>query len=260
MSVFRTAFYKLLPRWATSGEHEKVLYSLGAVKDIFVQAFYDGLTARFPTYAGASALALIGEDRGIPRGRTETAPHYAERLKRWRNPRGHRVRGNAFALLEQVSEYFGGIQVESIDVAGNHFVRDADGTESATHGESWDWDGDTASWSRFWLILRPLPEALEFRGWGTWDEAAAEFATWDDWAATGATWDSSGATPEDVAAIRGLLRPPVAWKPAGTRGEYAIVVLQDRAIPITIDPAGQDWDTAAGRAAASSVLRFWRLS
>src|SRR6188474_2717293 len=159
--TFRSFF-----RWALPGNYsaegtdgEKVLYSLALIKDGFDQIYRDRLTARFPTLAGASAVSLIGADRAIPRGRAETAEHYAERLLAWRTPRGHRVRGNGFALLEQIWEYFGGgfaLHTESHNPIQYH--RAADGTESTANVGGWDWDsttiGDWADkWARFWIVI-----------------------------------------------------------------------------------------------------------
>lgn len=258
---FRFLFYKLLPSWLTNGDGEKILHVLHRVKDGSLEKLRGGMTQRFPSMAGDDALELIGKDRLIPRGRTEAKAHYVERLKRWRFPRGHRVRGNAYALLEQVSEYFGLLYVQSIDVKGNQFTRDVDGTQSAVHGLSWDWDADATSRPRrFWLTLWPQPEHPEIRAWGTWAEFAAVWGTWGAAKAAGATWGQQGVTRFDIVAIRRLLKPPAPWKPAGTRGEYAIIVLQDRTIPLLIDPSGQAWDTLAGRNTAHGVLRFWRLT
>ncbi len=261
MKGLRFAFYRFLPSWLTNGDGEKMLHVLHRMKDETLQVMRDGMIQRFPSFAGDDALGLIGKDRLIPRGKTEPREHYVARLKAWRFPRGHRVRGLALALLEQVSEYWGGMFVQSIDVRGNKFTLDVDGTESAVHGLSWVWDADSATAPRrFWLILWPQPEHPEIKAWGTWAEFAAMWGTWGAAKAAGATWGQQGVTSSDIGIMRGFFKPPAPWKPAGTRAEYAIVVLQDRSIPLTIDPAGQAWGTPAGRATAPSVLRFWRLS
>jgi hypothetical protein len=259
MATFRTAFRKLVPSWLSTGDGELVLATLGIVKDMFMDRMRQGLEARFPTRTGPSALALIGEDRGIPRGRSETSAHYAQRLVRWRHPRGHKTRGSAFALLEQVSEYWGGMFVRTIDVNGNQFQRTADGVESVTHGVTWDWDGNgVAERYRFWIVLYPVPET-GIRAWGTWTQVGVIYPTWGDAEAAGALWGQQGATAEDVRALGRLLKTPHAWKPAGTQCGGIIVVLEDHAMAAALSPAGS-WGTGSGRLTAPAVVQFWAIT
>jgi hypothetical protein len=264
--VFRRAFYKFLPGWLSSGDGEKVFASLGAVKDMYLERVRQGFEQRFPSRAGTSALRLIGEDRGIPRGRSETAEHYAARLRAWRFPRGHRVRGSAYALLEQVSEYWGGMFCQTIDNNGTLHQRSETGAESFSYGNTWNWDGAASTnWARFWLILRPIPD-VAISAWPSWSTAWGG-TTWGAATAAGYTWGQQGVTAADAAAMRRLVTPPTvptggpAWKPAGTRAMYIIVVLEDHGAesPTAITPAGA-WGTVAGRATAPSVLRFWRFA
>lgn len=140
MARWRQSFYKLVPSWLSSGDGEKVLYSLGAITDIFVEKARQSLTARFPSYSGPTGLRMLGEERGIPRGREESNVGFARRLQAWRGPRGHLVRGSAYAMLRQIWHYFDGIEVQEIDAGGNVFTVARDGTESATHGGTWEWD------------------------------------------------------------------------------------------------------------------------
>ena len=99
--TFRSLYKWMLPgSYSEPGtDGEKVLHSLALLKDAFDQIAHDRLTWRFPSYSGESGLALLGADRGILRGRSETKDHYVQRLLSWRWPRGHRVRGNGFALI-----------------------------------------------------------------------------------------------------------------------------------------------------------------
>ncbi len=140
MARWRHSFYKLVPSWLSSGDGEKVLYTLGRLTDGFIERARQSLTARFPTYTGPTGLALLGDERGIIKGRDEGLDGYARRLRGWRGIRGHQVRGNAYAMLYQIWNYFGGMTVREMDAAGNVFTRTRDGTESATHGGSWNWD------------------------------------------------------------------------------------------------------------------------
>jgi hypothetical protein len=137
---WRHVFYSLVPSWLSSGDGEKVLYTLGRVTDAFVERARQSLTARFPTYVGPTGLRMLGEERGIVQGRGEANPGFARRLREWRGERGHLVRGSAYAMLRQIWHYFGGIKAQEIDTGGNVYTVERDGTESATHGGFWNWD------------------------------------------------------------------------------------------------------------------------
>jgi hypothetical protein len=241
---FRQLFKWLVPSWLSTGDGEKVLHTLAMLKDAHLERVRQGLEARFPSRAHASALLLLGQDRGIPRGRDETNAHYAQRLIRWRWPAGHRVRGNSFALLEQYSEYFGGVDGDVIDVKGNKRERTAEGEISYSYGNAWDWDGEGASpaWARFWVVLDGT-ELVEAQ---------------DDY---GETYGQTGVSAEDVEALRRMMRPPRPWKCAGTRAEWIIVSL-DGSDP---EPDGT-WLTWSQNVAGvqtptrSSAHRYWSLA
>jgi hypothetical protein len=220
---FRSSFKYLVPSWLSGGDGGKVLGSMMLLLDCYVQRAQSGLLARFPSYAGASALDLIGADRGIPRGRSETAKHYAARLIGWRWPRGHRVRGNAYALLEQVSEYFGGLADWTIDVRGNYYQRSADGSvETYTAGVPWNWDGVPVSprWGRFWVGITPKPTVAI-----TSSPSLGSSALWPGGYGGGAAIGLVGLSPDDADAIRGLFTGAHPWKPAGVRPQWLIVDL-----------------------------------
>lgn len=252
MFRFRTAFYHLLPPRFTRDDGEKVHYSLSLMLDAFITKARAGLEARFPSRAGQSAQALIGAGRLIQRGRDETNAAYAERLKRWRFPRGHRTRGSAFALLEQISAYFGGIKCWTISRKLARHERTAAGVESYAYGYAWDWDG-VAMYprrSRFWVVLEPNPDLAVTQN-ETYDEAEAAGLTFAEAAAQGRAWGQTGISHEDANAIKRLLRGSHAWKPAGTKAEYAIVQF-DGTPPV---PDGS-WGSYQGRDRAFS---YWNL-
>jgi hypothetical protein len=254
VSRYSRAFYALVPSWLSSGDGEKVLFALGELKDAFVERVRQSLEARFPSRAGESALALIGADRGLFRGRTETAAHYAARLIAWRYPRGHRVRGNALALLEQVWNYFGGMRVRTIDVRGNVYeLAEADvESETVTHGAAWNWDGAPVAprWGRFWLLLFPS-SVHEITPWpkfgdGGWGGTCAENE------AAGRTVGQQGITPDDAFAIRTRLLRGRPWYPLGTKPQWVVVTFDGDAEPA---PDG-NWQSYKGR---DSTHRYWRM-
>lgn len=260
--TFRALFRWMLPGnyHAEGTDGEKVLYSFSLLVDAFDSINRERLTARFPSYAGESALALIGADRGIPRGRAETKEHYANRLIAWRYPRGHRVRGNGFALLEQISEYFGGgFAMHTEQTNGMQFVRAADGTESTTEVGGWDWDSLTVPdwltrWARFWIVIDGSSLITPTPDYG--DPALYGGGHGDSSYALGHV----GISADDVNAIRKLFRGR-AWKPAGTRAMWAIISF-DGSQPVPEGAWGL-WARDDGfgnyEAARPSTFRYWAL-
>lgn len=164
---FRRVFKWLVPSWLGGGAEPNQgdasdgylhLYSLGVMQDAFIERAYQGIKARFPQTSGAlGALAAIARDRRIPRGVGESDAVFAARLIGWRHPRGHRTRGNAFALLRQLRAYLNAAaMVRTVDVRGNWYTIEADGTEVYEWGTGtweWDWVSPPTGWSRFWVIL-----------------------------------------------------------------------------------------------------------
>lgn len=257
---FVTAYRWLLPSWLSEGDSGKVVESLAGLKDMFIQRARDGLEARFPSRAGDSALALIGADRGIIRGRDESTAHYAARLVAWRYPRGHRVRGNAYAAIEQVWEYFGGLYCWTVDQHARRYTRAVDGTESASNqAGGWDWDATpvTGYWARFWLVIEPRPEHLGVKAWpalgavgGTWGGG-----TLGEIAASGVALGHQGISHQDARTIKRLFKGLRQWKPAGTRAMFAIVSLADHGAG---DPAPDGtWGDWYGR---DPAFRYWDFS
>ncbi len=93
---------------------------------------------------------------------------------------------------------------------------------------NWNWDGDTASWARFWVIIYP----------GTrWTDSGQD---WGDatnpWGGAVATWGSLAITEEQTRTLRSLIAD---WKPAGTRC-HTIIVATDTASfsPAAPEPNG----------------------
>lgn len=223
MSRLRDIYRFLAPAWLTEDEGGKVLSTIGWLLDAAHDRMRAALDARFPQrYLEDGALALTGEDRGIVRGRTETRAHYAKRLTRWRHPRGHKTRGNAFALLEQASEYFGGVDCYTVDRRGNVFSHTAMG-EQREPSLTWDWDGAPVSprWARGWLIIAPPVDVA--RAWPDWDVGGGF-----EWGDSAAAIGLYGVSPDDADAIRKLVDPTRntrPWLMAGSRCEWIIFSL-----------------------------------
>lgn len=210
---FRTFTKVSAPSWLTSGDGELVNYALDLLRDCFVQRTRLGLLARFPNFAPPDALAAIGRDRRIVRGINEIDASYVSRLIAWLDDR--KTAGNPFALMKKLGEYTGaGCRLRTVDVRGNWFTQDYDGTRSFLIAQNnWDWDGEVAPrWSRFWVIIYPASTL--------WQQTSNWGSTSGPWgSAQNPTWGST-ATDEQVRTIRNLV---VDWKPAGTRCQNIVI-------------------------------------
>jgi hypothetical protein len=260
-SRFRRAFYKLAPSWLTSGEGEAALYSLGLMMDTMAERYHDGLHVRYPDHAPDDALSRIGRDRKILRGINEPAASYAARLKLSLDY--HKVRGNPFALLEQVRAYCqADVRVRTVDRRGNWFTIDTDGARSVLINQAnWDWDGaPVAEWARFWLIIYPTAAGLPWAVADDWGDAALWGAgVWG----TAAKTIGTTATANQVAGVRSIVRD---GKPAGTTCEWIIVAFDDASFDPAdpaVDPSG-DWggwsinNAGTQEPVRLDTARYWR--
>lgn len=245
---FRRIFRWLVPSWLGGGaepvqgqESEGFLhnYALGVLLDAFTERAYQGVRARFPEAEGAppEALALIARDRKMLRGVNEGGAAFARRLVGWRYPQGHRTRGNPFALLRQIRAYLNvPVRVRTVDVRGNWYTIEADGTQSYswdTGTWAWDWPPESPpdAWSRFWVIIYStdgIPWATDFYG-----DPYIEFGT------PGLTYGSS-ISATDLAALRAIIRD---WKPAHASLDKLMIVLSD---PDPFDPEAPEPDGTWG--------------
>jgi hypothetical protein len=72
---------ELAPGWLRDPWGAALLKARGAQKDWLADALKQGVKARMPGAAPLDALPLIGRERGITRGRTETVDSYRARLR-----------------------------------------------------------------------------------------------------------------------------------------------------------------------------------
>lgn len=249
---FRQIRRFLAPRWLTEGDGGLVGYSLDLVKDAFVERARLGHLARFPqqgpdgTAGPTDAIAAIGRDRRAVRGLNESLEAYALRLIKWLDDR--RAAGNAFALMQKLSEYTGdGCVFKTVDAQGNWYVRAADGTRTYyLKKANWEWDDHPTDiptgkkrWSRFWVIIHP-PVSL----WTT----APDYGDGTDWGTTGKTWGTS-ATPEQIATVRAIIAD---WKPA--HGKCVNII-------VAFDPASFDPNAAVDASGMpNSLWEHWSIN
>lgn len=150
--TFRDAIRRVSPPWLQRGLAEKILYAFGVHADGFADALVAGAKQRFPGLYTFEALPVIGRERRIPRGRSESDASYASRLAGFLA--SHRLRGGPYALLQQLFlywapanfpidlVYYTGSPRYAMDVAGA-VVRDL---------VTWAPDTNAAKWARWWLF------------------------------------------------------------------------------------------------------------
>lgn len=80
MGTYANDFQQLLPPWLKDDDSLALARGFGDVKDAITRRLQDAILNRFPTYASPEGLALIGAERQIPRGPTDTDAVYAARL------------------------------------------------------------------------------------------------------------------------------------------------------------------------------------
>lgn len=238
MKRFRDNFYTFLPNWATRGDGELEQYTEGIVLDAFQESCHQTAKLMLPSVCPSDALNRIGADRGIPRGFAEPDASYRERLRRWRYPRGHRIRGSAPGLLEQVEATLAGTIHQTIDKRGTRYTH---GTDGAERGVSWDWDGEalTPNWAKFWVVVKSTS-----RPPSTFAEDEAAEAVFDE--------DEDGCFagedihPGEIAAVRQLCKVGrLSWVPAGRRPIYLVIWFEGETYPA---PDGT-WDSWGNRPA-----------
>lgn len=285
MSFFRRLLRKLGPGWlvkdqlpetAPGGAAEvdsRSLYTVALVLDASLQRVRNGILARFPgnppagakdaSTAGAppDALSLICRDRIIRRGPAEPEANIVARLQRAIDD--HRVRGNAWAMLEQLQGFFAprAFKISLVNEHGNFYTIDADGTRSRDKAEPWDWDGSliTDAWARFWVIVYS-EDGVPFEPGPAWGDAEQ----WGGaWGTKGYTWGST-ATPEDVTGARAIM---LDWMMAGSRGVSLVVAFDDSdfepgagAPPLPDGTWGLPYKIVAGVAvpARNQDAAYWR--
>lgn len=182
-TTYRDWLQRILPPILVDNEWGAKLASLYAlaqdtVQDTVALAVYArSLTSRaFP----ADALRLVGSERSMPRYLVETDAQYRQRLlgawPAWSSA------GTAPTLAGQLV------------LAGY-----TDAAVYDTH--DWNWDGNDADWSRFWVLLPVNP----FEIWRIGDEGVV---IGEDRVI------GLNAKPSDIAYVRGIVR---RWKPAHMR-------------------------------------------
>lgn len=225
---------RIAPPWLQKGDGAKVLYSISAPLDVANDWAWQGIKARMPLEATPTALGAIGRDRVITRGFDESDDNYRARLAAhlvaWRRA------GHAQGILDAIAGYLSPheVRMRIATNAGVWYTRETDGTFTwEKQLGTWDWDGASGSWWRFWVILYP-PNTLWTEGPNIGDSDL-----WNGAIGSAGYTIGSTATPEQVQSIRGLVKQ---WKPAHAQCKWIIVAFD----PDSFDPSAPDPDGTWG--------------
>lgn len=201
--TYRDQLRMRMPWWLRGWLGGRLIYAIGIQLDVLADMAVNAVGLRFPRAAQPDALAGIGQDRKIPRGRAEPASTYARRLRRWLDD--HRTRGGPYAMLTQLHHFWLATPFpitlayasgKAFDMATNGTITGS--TLSPTVGD----------WARWWLYFQwPYGVTPD----GLWSSPG----TWSD----GGVWDSS-LTPEEVEDIRNV---PREWNAAHTTGMIVLI-------------------------------------
>lgn len=223
MTTFRDSLLRIAGPFLQDATSQQILYPLGTILDAGAEFVTEGLLARFPGLGTPTALPYHGRDRKIVRGFAESDPAYANRLVGWLD--SHRTRGNPYALMRQLQGYCSPQipRIRTVNNAGFFHTLNIDGSTSYQRTSGlWNWDGNTAAWARFWVIIYSTAS-------GPWATSPA-WGSGNNWGNPGQTWGTT-ATSDQVAAVRAIISD---WKPAGTRCNNIIIAFDDA----SFDPAG----------------------
>lgn len=206
------------PSWLRTGVAEKLLYAIAIQADALTDGLVAAVKARFPGVYTPESLPLIGRERRIRRGPSDTDQTYAARLMRWRID--HRTRGNPYAMLRQIFAYYApaNFKITLVHRSGRTFTMTTGGT--ITRGlTTWN-NGPAARWARWWLIY-------------DWPTAVPPAHDLDDvgYVLDDSTVLDSGLTVDEVYDVRVV---PQDWNAAHAQGS---IVLRHNAVLLDFPPA-----------------------
>jgi hypothetical protein len=208
--TFRDAVRKLSPSWLQNNNGWKLMYALALHLDVVVDMVTFGVWLRFPNRYSPDSLGVIGRDRRIRRGPSETDEAYGNRLCFWLDD--HRRRGNPYALLAQNHAYWEPteFQMDMVYRSGRRFIQSEDGTEITVSDVDWsNFDSIPAKWAR-WFLFFYWPTTVHDDGmWGSGGLWGLDNGVW-----------GSDLTVQQVADIRAV---PRDWNAQHALGEVILL-------------------------------------
>lgn len=229
MSI-RDSLANICPSWLRDGVAERFVGTLGFGADLLVEKMLQGRNASLPGRGDPSALPLLGADRLVARGLSESDDSYAERLRtsidHWRRA------GSARAVLEEALGFLLATTPEILSVlqssVWDRYAAGADPTAAPEHivgAANWDWDSLdqlgsvwARQWWRRWLVVfSTSPQA--------WT-APAPFVFGTPGVKIGQTSNSIGlfCSPDVIKSLRNIVD---LRKSAGTWYRWIIVSFDD---------------------------------
>ncbi len=213
MSI-RDAIIAISPIWLTDKVAGGVQYAEGMVLDAIDTWTKEGIKARFPGVSTMDSLGLIGNDRQLDRGPTETDAAYALRLPAafdtWDGA------GNAFTILPLLAIVTSPNTVPPMRLVSNGSIwhtLSAGVVTKASGSGNWVWDSFTTRWWRGWAII-------DSSG-GPW--------TADQWNAATGLWGDGGTWGSDMTVAQGqyLYATLKRWKPINVLAQFIITFNAD---------------------------------
>jgi hypothetical protein len=207
----------LSPTVLQGARGERLAGAFALMFDTLAETANEAVKARFlgSNTHPVDALPLIGQERMLPRYPVDSDASYRARLRDAWN--AWTKAGTDVGIVAQLAA-----------MGLTAYVRE--------QNIDWDWDGDTANWSRFWVVITGHP-------WSRWKWGDGH--TWGG----GQSWGSS-ATVAEVRSVRALVRK---WKPARSVCPYIIVVME--ADDWALQQPDGSWADPANRSAAAI---YWR--
>ena len=162
----RDALKSIVPNWLSNRLKRntgfKVLWTWALLADGLVEVMLEGFRAAMPGKGTPTALGLIGQSRGIPRGIGESADAYAARLREWLTLWENA--GSDETLMALLQAFLGVDNsrplspMRIVDRRGNFTSIDQFGVTSRTVDTNWNWDSisnpeRSTWWSDIWIIV-----------------------------------------------------------------------------------------------------------
>lgn len=250
--MIRDLLRRWVPPWLSDRASQgltvgwRVLWSGAALADALVEHADQAHDAKLPGIGSPTALGLIGEDRAIFRGRTDTDEAYALKLRQWIERWS--AAGQAYGLARELQDYLGPVSgstelytVRVWNRAGTVVTRDAAGNTSRIEpgASSWTWDWDSQShpersgwWSDLWVVVTPIPWDLVTH-WQSSTTAWGLRAPQSEVSAVreiGATWKGAHSflravlfapTEHDGVPVLDPMNPAAAGRPNGWWGAWS---------------------------------------
>lgn len=258
----------------------RTIWSVAMLFDVMLEGVEQGVASAFPGYGTATALPLIGRNRGLSQGSAQTDDAFAADLRGavadWQDA------GGDYALCKRLQRFIPGTPVVRVVNRGQRWVTlNADGTVTYLSGTTipagaytpftyastavLNWDsnsnpGDAGRWADIWIIVENAGYPAETRSLTT---LAATYASFAAWAATG--FGVGQQVPRaDVNAIHAIIQ---TWKAAHANVKSVIFSYSSDFDP-TVGPTANGYcekfsyltSGTANTAQRPSAGRYWQLA